>query len=119
MDDRAGIGEVLMKTIHEDFRKRVEDIAHLSELVNPANTQKILEMMREHVDEIAILHAHSNQHWAIETADLIVLCYELLLDGQQNIDDVCTRCLPRFEKKLRHLAVQEKKMTRHSSEISF
>ncbi len=97
-----------MKTIHEDFRKEVENITRLSEQVNTNNTQKIIEMMREHINEIAAFHSCNNQHWAIETADLIVLCYELLLNEHQDIDDVCTRCLPRFEKKLRQLPVQEK-----------
>jgi len=42
-------------------------------------------------------------HWAIETADLIVLCYELLLLEELNIDDVFDRCIPRFDVKLKRL----------------
>ena len=64
----------------------------------------ILEMMKEHVEEIEELYNDKNEHWTIETADLIVLCYELLLLENKNIDDVFNRCLPRFDVKLKRLA---------------
>lgn len=98
-----------MKTLQDEFRKQMENIAHLSIQANENNTQKILEMMNNHINEITTLYQENDQHWAIETADLIVLCYELLLDEHQDIDEVCTRCLPRFEKKLQQLVVQKKR----------
>jgi len=36
-------------------------------------------MMKEHIVEIEERYHNNDEHWAIETADLIVLCYELLL----------------------------------------
>jgi len=61
-------------------------------------------MIKEHVYEIEELYNDKNEHWAIETADLIVLCYELLIMENKDIDDVFNRCLPRFDVKLRRLA---------------
>lgn len=60
-------------------------------------------MMNDHVFEIEELYNEKNEHWAIETADLIVLCYELLLMESKDIDDVFARCLPRFDIKLKGL----------------
>ena len=63
--------------------------------------------MKDHVDEIKELYNDGNDHWAIETTDLIVLCYELLLMENNDIDDVFSRCLPRFDKKLKGLLENE------------
>jgi len=61
-------------------------------------------MMKEHIDEIEERYNNKDEHWAIETADLIVLCYELLLSENNDIDDVFNRCLPRFDVKLKRLS---------------
>jgi len=61
-------------------------------------------MMKEHIGEIEERYNNNDEHWAIETADLIVLCYELLLLENKDIDDIFARCLPRFDVKLRELA---------------
>jgi len=61
-------------------------------------------MMKEHVIEMEERYNNNDEHWAIETADLIVLCYELLLMEDKDIDDVFNRCLPRFDVKLKKLA---------------
>lgn len=64
-------------------------------------------MMKEHVYEIQELYKEKNEHWAIETADLIVLCYELLLMENKDIDEVFEKCLPRFDIKLKGLLKNE------------
>lgn len=61
-------------------------------------------MMKEHILEIEGRYSNKDEHWAIETADLIVLSYELLLMENKDIDDVFNRCLPRFDVKLKRLA---------------
>lgn len=58
-------------------------------------------MMKEHIVEIEELYIDKNDHWAVETADLIVLCYELLLMEHKDIDEVFDVCLPRFFVKLK------------------
>jgi len=61
-------------------------------------------MMHVHVEEIEERFTNHDDHWAIETADLIVLCYELLLMNGKDIDEIFLRCLPRFDVKLQRLA---------------
>jgi len=93
-----------MLTLDDEFKDKLKEITKLSKKINKNNNRKILEMMKEHVEEIEELYRNNNEHWDIETADLIVLCYELLLLENKNIEDVFDRCLPRFDIKLRRLA---------------
>ena len=95
-----------MLTLHNEFKEKLQQITELSSRVNSNNKQKILDMMKEHLEEIQDLYNRNNDHWAIETADLSVLCYELLIMGEKDIDDIFTRCLPRFDKKLAKLAAE-------------
>ena len=90
-----------------DFRKKLLEITELSKKINKNDKQKILQMMKDHVYEIEGLYNEKNEHWAIETADLIVLCYEMLLMENKDIDDVFVRCLPRFDIKLKRLLENE------------
>ncbi len=71
--------------------------------VNNNESQKILEMMIAHVDEISELYNEGNDHYQIETADLIVLCFELLFSEKADVDTIFDKCLPRFYKKLNEL----------------
>lgn len=93
-----------MKTIHPDFETKLIEITELSNKINRNNNHKILEMMKEHIEEINERYNNKDEHWTIETADLIVLCFELLLLDNKDIDDVFNRCLPRFDVKLKELA---------------
>jgi phosphoribosyl-ATP pyrophosphohydrolase len=93
-----------MITLQSEFKNKLNEITELSNKINKNDNHKILEMMKEHVEEIEELYKDGNEHWAIETADLIVLCYELLLLENKDIDDVFNRCLPRFDVKLKRLA---------------
>ena len=95
-----------MLTSHNEFKEKLQQITELSSRVNSKDKQKILDMMKEHIEEIQNLYSRNNDYWAIETADLIVLCYELLIMEEKDIDDVFTRCLPRFDKKLAKLAAE-------------
>jgi len=97
-----------MLTLHNEFKTKLQQITELSNRVNNNDKQKILDMMKEHVQEIQELYSENNDHWAIETADLVVLCYELLIMEDMDIDDVFTKCLPRFDKKLTKLAEEGK-----------
>ena len=97
-----------MLTLHNEFKTKLQQITELSNRVNNNDKQKILDMMKEHVQEIQELYSENNDHWAIETADLVVLCYELLIMEDMDIDDVFTKCFPRFDKKLAELAEEGK-----------
>jgi len=96
-----------MKTLQPEFKEKIQQITQLSMKVNNDDKQKILAMLKDHVEEIEELYNDCNDHWAVETADLIVLCYELLISENKDIDDIFTRCLPRFDKKLNMLVKQE------------
>jgi hypothetical protein len=89
-----------MLTLHNEFKENLHQITKLSSIVNSNDKQKILEMIKDHVEEIQDLYSINNDHWAIETADLIILCYEFLIMENIDIDDIFTQCIPRFYKKL-------------------
>ena len=93
-----------MLTLYDEFKTELKEISELSNKINKNDNRKILKMMKEHIEEIEELYNEKNEHWTIETADLIVLCYELLLLENKDIDDVFNRCLPRFDIKLKRLA---------------
>ena len=93
-----------MKTLNDDFKAKILEITDLSNKINHGDNLKILEMMKEHILEIEERYNNKDEHWTIETCDLIVLCYELLLLENYNIDDVFDKCLPRFDVKLGRLA---------------
>lgn len=96
-----------MNTLQPEFKEKIQQITQLSLKVNKDDKQKIFSMIKEHGGEIEELYNGGNDHWAVETADLIVLCYELLISENKDIDDVFNRCLPRFDKKLNMLMRQE------------
>lgn len=93
-----------MKTIYPELKAKLQEITELSNKINKNDNYKILDMMKEHVKEIEELYNDKNEHWVTETADLIVLCYELLMLENKDIDDVFSKCLPRFDIKLKRLA---------------
>lgn len=89
-----------MKILQNEFYQTLKEITQLSMKANANDLDNILTMMKDHVGEITeCYHAHDD-HYSIETADLIVLSFELLLVNGKDIDDVFTLCLPRFYKKL-------------------
>jgi hypothetical protein len=93
-----------MNTVTAEFHTKLQEISLLSKKINKNDKHKILEMMKAHVEEIEERYNNKDEHWVIETADLIVLCYELLLIEKKDIEDVFHRCLPRFDVKLKRLA---------------
>lgn len=57
-------------------------------------------MIKNHSNEIQEPYNANNKHRSVETADLIVLCFELFISENINIDENFKSCLPRFYKKL-------------------
>jgi len=92
-----------MKTIYSELEAKLQEIIELSNKINMNDDRKILKMIKEHVEEIEERYNNQDEHWWIETADLIVLCYELLLLGKKEIDDIFKKCLPRFDVNLKRL----------------
>jgi len=93
-----------MPILSDEFKNKIIEISKLSNKIDKGDNKKILELIKEHVEEIEELYNENNEHWTIETADLIVLCYELLILENKDIDEVFRKCLPRFDIKLKGLA---------------
>lgn len=72
----------------------------LNRLLNRNHARVLMDMIREHADEIKELHDKKDKHYLIETGDLIVLCLELIKEARQSPDAVLSKCYPRFHKKL-------------------
>ena len=98
--------------IDAQARKRIENIHQLSklfnEMVGKPHQQRLLELMRKHVDEIEELVTLKDSHYLIETGDLLILCFELLLEGGAGIDEVAEKCFGRYERKLAGLINEAK-----------
>lgn len=92
--------------------ERINKIHRLSQrfndMVGKPHQQRLLELMRKHVEEIEQLAQQQDQHYVIETGDLLILCFELLLEGGADIDDVMEQCFGRYERKLTELIREEK-----------
>lgn len=93
--------------IQKTSLERIKAIHQLSLDYNTRQSKqhsgKILELIRHHIAEIEELRNKGDKHYLIETGDLIILCFELLLDNDQSIDDVLLKCFERYENKLNNL----------------
>lgn len=68
--------------------------------VNCLHMNRLLELMHKHVEEISELYQQGNKHFIIETGDLLVLCFEVLLEEGASIDGVLEQCFSRYQNKL-------------------
>lgn len=87
--------------------ERIRNIHRLSQTFNEKvgreHKSRLLELMREHIDEIDELWAAENPHFLVETGDLIILCFEVLLEKGVSIDEIVEKCFGRYEQKLTNL----------------
>ncbi|MFO7872812.1 MAG: hypothetical protein R6U26_04245 [Candidatus Undinarchaeales archaeon] len=97
-----------MKPTTPEFKEKLLELSSLSEKINDGDRKKILQLMKEHSEEIEELYEENNEHWKIETADLIILCYQLLILENKDIKKVFEECFPRYDKKLRNLLKEKK-----------
>ena len=95
------------EAISQNALERIRGIHQLSQKFNETTGKPhqdcLLELMRKHVDEIEELSAQKDPHRFIETGDLLILCFELLLEGGSDIDGVTYKCFERYERKLTSL----------------
>ncbi|MCD4781518.1 MAG: hypothetical protein K8S27_13370 [Candidatus Omnitrophica bacterium] len=71
--------------------------------VQVGHQERLLDLMRHHVDEIQELLSREDKHGLVETGDLLILCFELLLEHDASIDDILRQCFDRYKKKLTSL----------------
>ncbi|MCM8814659.1 MAG: hypothetical protein NC937_03490 [Candidatus Omnitrophica bacterium] len=92
----------------KDTLERIKKIHNLSLRVNTNNhRKKLLGLAQKHIKEINQLYSEKNPHADIETGDLAVLCFELILESGKNPDEVLEKCFERYEKKLNELLKQD------------
>ena len=92
-----------LQAIHSSSRR-------LNRLVKKDHEQALLKMMQEHIKEIKARHAKGDEHYLIETGDLIVLCLELIKEAKASVDETLFKCYPRFHNKLQQLIKEEKSL---------
>ncbi|MEW5895197.1 MAG: hypothetical protein AB1650_05525 [Candidatus Omnitrophota bacterium] len=101
------------KSLVINASNRLKEIHGLSlkfnKLVGKPHQERLLELMRKHVDEIEDLVQKNDPHYLIETGDLLILCFELLLEGGADMDEVMLKCFGRYERKLTGLIKSEKR----------
>lgn len=100
---------ITIQVLTKEFEHEIKQITKLSGEVNDNDFEKILDMIQQHAIEITELYEQGNNHYKVETADLIVLCFELLFLKKDEVNQVFSKCLPRFYTKLNKLRSQKNK----------
>lgn len=93
----------IMMHLTNEFEQQLRKISYLSNKINHGDNKKLLRLIKAHTKEIEELYDANNEHWTIEAADLIILCYELLILENKDIGSVFQECLPRYDKKFKEL----------------
>ncbi|MCK5215495.1 MAG: hypothetical protein KAR05_09090 [Candidatus Omnitrophica bacterium] len=90
--------------VNEESLNRIKTIHQMSEEFNArqsySHQKRLLELMESHVEEIKELVEAKNDHFLVETGDLLILCLEMLFEHGQSIDEMMLLCFKRYEKKL-------------------
>lgn len=83
---------------------RIKAIHRLSRIYNRKignrHAARLLQLIKEHAKEINQLYRKGDKHFLVETGDLVILCFEVLLEHGVSIDKVLVHCFKRYEKKL-------------------
>ena len=89
--------------ITAELKERVKEIKEMSLKLQGSNEEDskyILNAIVEHADEIRELFGKNDSHYVNETADMIILCIELLMTNNINPDDPIKLRLNRFVEKI-------------------
>ncbi len=77
----------------------MDQILNLSKKLG-TDSEKIIEMMQHHAEEIRGLFEAKDKHFAVETGDLVILCLQLLMMEGYSTSQIMNTGYERFEKKL-------------------
>jgi hypothetical protein len=83
----------------ENKMKRIHSLSSVKNS-NGSHAEKILDMIREHAQEISELFYSGDDHYITETGDLLVLCIELIMESRSDANRILDKCYRRFEEKL-------------------
>ena len=93
--------------INKDALSKIQNIHELSRKYNERlghnHASRLLSLMQEHINEIQELHSKGSSHCMTETGDLIMLCFELLIEKSASINEVMNQCFKRYDTKLSKL----------------
>ena len=96
-----------MAVIQEKSLLRIKEFHKLSQIYNKKldknHQSRLFELMDEHVEEIKELAEKKDKHFLVETGDLIMLCFEVLIENGVSVDEILLKCFNRFETKLPRL----------------
>ncbi|MBF0522326.1 MAG: hypothetical protein HQL24_04630 [Candidatus Omnitrophica bacterium] len=96
-----------MTVLQKNALDKIKKIHVLSRKLNgktkSRHEKKLLDLMRKHIDEIEDLHKTKNAHFLVETGDLIILCFEILLENDCSIDETVELCFNRYNNKIKQL----------------
>lgn len=99
-------------SLTEYAQQNLKEIHHLSRQYNEKvvvnHQERLMDLMKKHVVEIEELLAQKNKHALIETGDLLILCFELLLEHEYSADEVLQQCYQRYRTKLQSLMEEMK-----------
>ena len=101
-----------MAVLHKNALRQIQKIHKLSQRLNgkakSLHEKKLLSLMREHIDEIGSLYKSKRSHYLVEVGDLIILCFEILIENKRSIDDTINLCIKRYNKKITELLRKQK-----------
>ena len=99
--------------INKKSLERIKNIHRLSSRynrkLNNNHKKRLLKIMKEHIKEIEQLSGKDDEHYLIETGDLIILCFEILLENKVSLDETLLHCFKRYETKLPKLIQEGRK----------
>ena len=100
------------RSFTEYAKRKIKNIHYLSNEYNGMNsrhTEVLLELVEKHSIEIKELFGEKNEHFLIEVGDLLILCMEILLEQEKDLDEILNECYRRYETKLKGLILNRKK----------
>jgi hypothetical protein len=96
----------LKKSLTNHAREEIKNIHSLSKRYNGKKRQHsevLLDLVKKHAGEIDKLYKKKDKHFTTEVGDLLILCYELLIEKRTDPDKVMGLCYTRYRKKLKEL----------------
>ena len=79
-------------------KEKIKQMLKLSRKLG-TDSNKLIDMMKHHTDEIKELYDSKNNHFAVETGDLIILSLQLLMIEGYSVEEIMSKCYDRFDKK--------------------
>ncbi len=96
------MGEIVFK---KEALERIKNIHRLSKEYNQRTEtphfQKLFHLIEKHAKEIQELFKNNDNHFIIETGDLAILCFEVILEAGVSVEKILLKCFERYEKKLK------------------